>query len=88
MRILYVVPYVPGLVRVRSYNLIRALSDRGHEVVVATAWSDDGERAEVEELRSCCSEVHAVRLPVWPPNGRVLGWRRQARFRHEARSAK
>ena len=30
----------------------------------------------------------AVRLPVWPPNGRVLGWRRQARFRHEARSAK
>jgi hypothetical protein len=30
----------------------------------------------------------AVRPPVWPPNGRVLGWRRQARFRHEARSAK
>ena len=34
MRILYVVPYVPSLVRSRSYNLIRCLVQRGHQVTV------------------------------------------------------
>jgi hypothetical protein len=29
MDILYVVPYVPNLIRVRPYNLIRHLSDAG-----------------------------------------------------------
>jgi len=65
MDILFVVPYVPSLVRTRSYNLVRHLSARGHRVSVATVWSNERERAEVDELKACCDEVHAVHVPVW-----------------------
>lgn len=65
MNILFVVPYVPSLVRTRSYNLIRQLSARNHRVIVATLWKNEREAAEVEELRTCCDEVRAVQLPAW-----------------------
>jgi len=65
MRIVFVVPYVPSLVRARSYNLIRSLAARGHEMVVATVWSDDRDRTALDELRAFCRDVRAVRLPMW-----------------------
>lgn len=65
MNVLFIVPYVPSLVRARSYNLIRHLSDRGHSVTVAAIWVTDRDRAEAEELRKYCDGVHAVHLPVW-----------------------
>lgn len=65
MKILFVVPYVPSLVRARSYNLIRSLSARRHHVTVATLWSGDRDRAALAELASICHEVQAVRLPAW-----------------------
>jgi polysaccharide biosynthesis protein PslH len=72
MRILFVVPYVPSLVRVRPYNLIRHLTARGHRVTVATVWTNDRERQEVEELERHCAEVHAVRVPAWRSLGNCL----------------
>lgn len=63
MKILFVVPYVPNLVRVRPYNLIRALSQRGHQVTVLTVWTTEAELADAEHLRQFCHEVRAVHMP-------------------------
>lgn len=52
MHILFIVPYVPTPVRVRPYNLIRALATRGHHLTLATLWSNEEERAALETLRA------------------------------------
>jgi sugar transferase (PEP-CTERM/EpsH1 system associated) len=65
VKILFVVPYVPSLIRVRPFQLIRHLSARGHAVTVVTLWTNDRERRDVEELRKCCAEVRALYLPTW-----------------------
>lgn len=65
MNILFVVPYVPSLVRVRPYNLIRFLTARGHQVTVLTLWTNAEERAEAEALRAHCQRVVAWPMPRW-----------------------
>ena len=50
MKVLYIVPYPPDLIRVRPYNLIRHLAKMGHDVIVATLWSNDQERLAIERL--------------------------------------
>jgi len=62
MRILYVTPYVPSLIRVRPYNLIKYLSRRGHLVTVLSLQSTEQEQRDAEELRSCCHRVETVKL--------------------------
>lgn len=69
MRILYIVPYAPDLIRVRPYQLIRALAGLGHEVDLVTLWSS---RQEEEGLRQMALEngnirIHARRLARWRP---------------------
>ncbi|MBN2500369.1 MAG: glycosyltransferase [Anaerolineales bacterium] len=65
MKILFVVPYVPNLIRVRPYNLIRFLAGEGHEVTVATLVSNELECQDVENLAQYCHQVHAFPLPKW-----------------------
>jgi sugar transferase (PEP-CTERM/EpsH1 system associated) len=65
MKICFLVPYVPTLIRARPYNLIRSLSARGNQVTVMTLWSDDAERAALEELKTECSRVLAFEMPKW-----------------------
>lgn len=65
MNILFVVPYVPNLVRVRPYNLIKHLAARGNRVTVLTVWSSAQEQADLTHLRQICHEVHAVSMPMW-----------------------
>ena len=65
MRIAYVVPYVPNLIRTRPYNLITGLSAQGHEVVVFTLGSGDQDLADVNLLRERGIEVHYQEMPVW-----------------------
>ena len=65
MNILFVVPYVPNLVRVRPYNLIKYLSDRGHRVTVLTVWTNEQEREEVKEFKISCENIEAVYIPLW-----------------------
>lgn len=62
MRILFVVPYTPNLIRVRPYNLIRYLSDRGHDVTVVTQYSNELERADAKALEAHCHRVIALPL--------------------------
>jgi sugar transferase (PEP-CTERM/EpsH1 system associated) len=60
LRILYVLPYVPSLIRVRPYHLIRELARR-HEIHVLAA-STRLELPYAEHLRSFCSGVDVVPL--------------------------
>lgn len=65
MKILYIVPYVPNLIRVRPYNLIRHLSRRGHEVCTVAVYSGLEELGDIERLQKSCARVIAVHLPAW-----------------------
>jgi polysaccharide biosynthesis protein PslH len=59
MRILFVVPYTPNLIRVRPYNLIRALGECGHEVTVLTLATNEEEWADAGALAGGGPEVLA-----------------------------
>ncbi len=63
MKVLYVVPYVPSQIRVRPYNLIRHLSERGHEVTVLTLWSHKEEQEDLNRLRNEGYQVRSIYLP-------------------------
>lgn len=57
MKILYLVPYIPSPVRVRSYNLVRTLARRGHAVTLATLWSNRQDQENLAELESLGIEL-------------------------------
>jgi len=65
MRILFVVPYTPNLIRVRPFNLIRFLAERGHAVTVATLTSGPQEEEDVRALETYCERVISRPLPRW-----------------------
>lgn len=62
MRILFVTPYLPSLIRPRAYNFIKQLSRR-HEVTLASLTAGDpGEERAISELRDWCANVHLLSL--------------------------
>ena len=65
MKIAYVVPYVPNLIRTRPYNIITQLSSLGHEVEVFTLGSNRQDVIDVQTLKDKCSDVHYHVQPVW-----------------------
>lgn len=65
MNILYIVPYVPDLVRVRPYNLIRNLTALGHQVSVATLWANNTDKIALEKLSMDCHQVLAQHTNKW-----------------------
>src|SRR5688500_14260769 len=65
MRIAYIVPYVPNLIRTRPYNLINQLSRLGHEVVVFTLGSSKQDLIDAQALRRKCKDVHYYSHPTW-----------------------
>ncbi len=65
MKILFIVPYVPNLIRSRSYNLIRALAARGNEITLLTLWSTEQERQSAESIQRDCKETHLHYLARW-----------------------
>ena len=65
MNILFVVPYTPSAIRVRPYNLIKALTARGHRLTVFTQWTNAQEQADARALADHCHRVIALPLPRW-----------------------
>ena len=65
MRIAYIVPYVPNLIRTRSYNLINQLAALGHQVTVFTLGSSESDRIDAQRLGEHCREVSYYVQPVW-----------------------
>lgn len=62
MRILFVTPYPPSRIRVRSYGFLTQLQQT-HEVTVMTQCTSERERTDVEALRSLGYEVIVVQEP-------------------------
>jgi polysaccharide biosynthesis protein PslH len=60
MRILFVTPYIPSLVRVRPYNLLQALARRGHEITLLTLQPPGDAGEALPQLRQWCAEVFVV----------------------------
>lgn len=65
MRILFVVPYTPNLIRTRSYNFIKSLAGQGHQVILATLWSGEEERESSADVHQYCEALYSFPLPVW-----------------------
>jgi sugar transferase (PEP-CTERM/EpsH1 system associated) len=64
MRILFITPYVPSRIRIRSYQLIKALS-ASHEVSLVALLCDEYEREMLKDVASYCVSVDLVPLPKW-----------------------
>jgi sugar transferase (PEP-CTERM/EpsH1 system associated) len=62
MNILFIVAYVPNLIYVRPYNLIRHLAQRGHRVHLLTLTANQADQQSVRALQSEC-EVTAFPMP-------------------------
>lgn len=65
MNILYFVPYVPSLVRVRPYNLIRFLHSLDHHVTLCTLWTNDEELQNLEALKTLGITIRSRRQTTW-----------------------
>jgi polysaccharide biosynthesis protein PslH len=64
MRILFVTPYPPSRIRVRSYGFLKHLQ-REHEITIATQWVSARELADVEALRAQGFKIIAVQEKKW-----------------------
>jgi glycosyltransferase involved in cell wall biosynthesis len=65
MKILFISPYPPSLIRVRSYNLVRELSMRGHQITLVTVWADEAEREDIARLSQYVHNIHSTQMPRW-----------------------
>jgi sugar transferase (PEP-CTERM/EpsH1 system associated) len=65
LRVLFISPYLPSLIRVRPYNLIQALAERGHHVTLLALEPPGEDRKGVDTLRGCCARIQTVGLPRW-----------------------
>lgn len=62
MKLLFIVPYVPNLIRVRPYQILRTLVRQGHEITLATLWSNEDERRDLDSLKTLGIQILAERL--------------------------
>ena len=60
MRILFIAPYIPSLVRVRPFNFIRTMYARGHEVTLLALVPPSDSDSSLDELKDWCQAVHTV----------------------------
>lgn len=67
LRILYVLPYIPSPIRVRSYQIIRALAQAGHRLTIVALADEFSTEDALGEVRSLCDAVHIV------PHSRAQG---------------
>ena len=93
MKILFVVPYAPTKIRMRSSNLLRVFSKRGHELTLATIWEDDAERETLEGLKAqgvrvVSEHLGRPRIAVNLTRALVSGAPLQARYSFHPRLAR
>lgn len=62
MRLLYIITYAPTPVRTRSYNLLKQMARRGHEITLVTTTRSDEEAEAVEAWRR--QRVRVIATPI------------------------
>ncbi len=72
LRILFITPYLPSLIRVRPYNWIKYLARQGHQITLLALEPSGEDGSGLDDLRTWCHEVHLVSLPRWRPFGNAL----------------
>ncbi len=60
MRILFVAPYIPSLIRVRPYNILKALVECGNQVTLMALQPPGDEAEALSQLRQWCEAVEIV----------------------------
>ncbi|MBZ0287216.1 MAG: glycosyltransferase, partial [Anaerolineae bacterium] len=60
MRLLFVTPYIPSLIRVRPYNILRALVERGNKVTLLALQPPGDQGEALGDLRQICEAVYVV----------------------------
>ena len=67
LRILFICPYLPSIIRVRPYNLIQALARRGHLITLLALEPPAEDVSGLDTLREWCQRVEVIPLPRWRP---------------------
>lgn len=65
MKILFVCPYIPSLVRVRPYNIIKYLAQHGHAITLLALVPPGEDTASLTTLQQWCTRVETVAHPRW-----------------------
>ena len=65
LRVLFISPYLPSLIRVRPYNLIKSLAQRGHRITLLALEPPGEDTSGLPALRAWCQQVQTVPLPRW-----------------------
>ncbi|HEY4690073.1 MAG TPA: glycosyltransferase [Anaerolineae bacterium] len=62
MRVLFITPYIPSLIRVRPYNLLRTLCASGHQIHLVALQPPEDREASLADLRELCERVDVFPL--------------------------
>lgn len=65
LNILFISPYLPSLIRVRPYNFIKALAERGHRLTLLALVPPKEDTSSLNTLRQWCERVETIPLPQW-----------------------
>ncbi len=65
LRVLFISPYLPSLIRVRPYNLIKYLARHGHQITLLALEPSGEDTSGLDSLNTWCHEVITVPLPRW-----------------------
>lgn len=65
MRILFISPYIPSLIRVRSFNFIKSLKKQGHSIYLVCLVQEKTELSETQEIEKYCEKTEKYFLPKY-----------------------
>jgi glycosyltransferase involved in cell wall biosynthesis len=65
LRILFISPYLPSLIRVRPYNFIKALAERDHSITLLALEPPGDDGGSLDTLRAWCHCVQTAPLSRW-----------------------
>ncbi len=65
MHILFITPYFPSLIRVRSYNFIKVLKKQGHSIHLVSLVQDKKELIDRQSIEDDCEKVDKIYLSLY-----------------------
>jgi sugar transferase (PEP-CTERM/EpsH1 system associated) len=65
LKVLFISPYLPSLIRVRPYNFIKFLAERGHQITLLALEPPKEDTSGLASLRQWCQQIQTVPLARW-----------------------